>query len=68
MAIARWSPRETCTRQEEFILKRLQRNGRLFAFLRIHRHELFDEAFQAELESMYRDAGAGADALPERGL
>ena len=24
-----------------------------------HRHELFDDAFQAELETMYRDTGAG---------
>jgi hypothetical protein len=31
----------------------------LFAFLRLHRHELFDEAFQAELGQMYRDSGEG---------
>src|SRR5882672_8818285 len=64
MAMKRWSPEQTCTAQENFILKRLKRNGRLFAFLRLHRHELFDDAFQAELESMYRDTGAGADATP----
>lgn len=33
--------------------------GKLFAFLRRHRHELFDEAFQQELEGMYRKSGAG---------
>src|SRR5260370_14079920 len=55
----RWNPDRTCTRQEQFILRRLKRNGKLFAFLRLHRHELFDDAFQAELESMYRDTGAG---------
>jgi hypothetical protein len=30
----------------------------------LHRHELFDEAFQNELASMYRTTGAGKDALP----
>src|SRR5260370_23128800 len=60
----RWNPDRTCTRQEQFILKRLKRNGKLFAFLRLHRHELFDDAFQAELESMYRDTGAGTDPNP----
>jgi len=64
MAIDRWNPRQTCTKQEEFILGRLARNGRLFAFLRLYRHELFDEAFQAELESMYRDTGAGREPKP----
>lgn len=28
-------------------------------FLRKHRRQLFDDAFQAELESTYRDTGAG---------
>jgi Transposase DDE domain/Transposase domain (DUF772) len=60
----RWNPEQTCTRQEQFILKRLKRNGKLFAFLRLHRRELFDDAFQAELESMYRDSGAGKDPNP----
>ena len=36
----------------------------LYAFLRQHRHELFDDAFQLELEAMYRDTGAGKDAHP----
>jgi len=59
MAIERWNPPQAITRQEQFILKRLKRNGKLFAFLRLHRHELFDEEFQAQLESMYRNTGAG---------
>ena len=33
-------------------------------FLRHHRHELFDDEFQAELETMYRDTGAGSDPVP----
>ena len=64
MAIKRWSPTQTVSRQEKFILGRLKRNGKLYAFLRQHRHELFDDAFQLELEGMYRDTGAGVDPHP----
>ena len=64
MTIERWSPSEIVSRQEEFILSRLKRNGKLYAFLRQYRHQLFDDAFQLELESMYRDTGAGKDAHP----
>jgi hypothetical protein len=45
-------------------MRRLGRTRKLFAFLRAHRHELFDDAFQAELETMYRDTGAGKPAVP----
>lgn len=31
-------------------MKPLDRVRKLFGFLRLHRHELFDEAFQEELE------------------
>jgi hypothetical protein len=64
MAIERWQPRTTYSRQEELILGRLRRTRRLFAFLRDHRAELFDDSFQAELEAMYRDTGAGKDPVP----
>lgn len=64
MAIKRWSPSQTISRQEKFILGRLKRNGKLYAFLRQHRDQLFDDAFQLELEGMYRDTGAGKDAHP----
>lgn len=64
MAIKRWSPSQIVSRQEKFILGRLKRNGKLYAFLRQHRHQLFDDAFQQELEAMYRDTGAGKDANP----
>lgn len=64
MAIKRWSPSQIISRQEQFILKRLKRNGKLYAFLRQHRDQLFDDAFQLELETMYRDTGAGVDAHP----
>ena len=64
MTIARWTPRVTTTRQEEILLKRLGRVRKLFGFLRRHRHELFDDAFQEELAAMYRRTGAGKPALP----
>ena len=64
MAIKRWSPSEIVSRQEKFILSRLKRNGKLYGFLRQHRRQLFDDAFQAEFEGMYRDTGAGKEALP----
>ena len=64
MTIARWNPPVAPTRREQFLLKRLGRVRKLFGFLRVHRHELFHDAFQEELASMYRTTGAGKDALP----
>lgn len=63
MAIERWNPSRTYTRQEQILLKRLRRTRKLFAFLREYRHEIFDDAMQAELESMYRDTGAGKEPV-----
>jgi Transposase domain (DUF772) len=62
--VKRWHPRTDFTKKEQFILKRLKRTRKLFAFLRLHRHELFDDAFQTELESLYRRTGAGEEAIP----
>jgi len=64
MAFERWTPRQDHTKQEEYLLRRLRRTRKLFAFLRDHRQELFNDAFQAELESMYRDTGAGQEPVP----
>src|SRR5216684_1384809 len=64
MTIARWNPPVAPTRQEQWLLKRLHRVRKLLGFLRLHRHELFDEAFQDELASMYRTTGAGKEARP----
>jgi hypothetical protein len=64
MAIERWVPRDELTRQEELLLKRLDRVRKLLGFLRLHRRKLFSDEFQAELAGMYRDTGAGKDALP----
>ena len=64
MAIARWNPQRTDTKQEEFLMRRLGRTRKLFAFLRAQRHELFDDAFQAELEGMDRETGTGKAPVP----
>jgi hypothetical protein len=59
MPILRWCPSVPLSRREQFLVGRMKRTGKLFAFLRHHRHELFDDAFQAELEVMYRESGEG---------
>lgn len=40
------------------------RRARLFVFLREHRHELFDEEFQAELAGAYADSPKGQPPVP----
>lgn len=60
----RWSPRIELTKQEQLIMKRLNRVRALFGFLRLNRGALFDDAFQAELEQMYRQTGAGDPPHP----
>lgn len=64
MTSPRWFPPVETTAQEERLLKRLTRTKKLFAFLRLHRHELFDDAFQQELGSMYRATGQGKKPVP----
>jgi hypothetical protein len=61
--IRNWNPKQERTKEEEYLLKRLKRNKKLFAFLRENRQELFDEEFQAELALMYRDTGAGKEPV-----
>ena len=60
----RWSPPVGLSPQEKVLMKRLTRVRALFGFLREHRHELFDEGFQEQLEAMYRATGAGDEPNP----
>jgi hypothetical protein len=60
----RWKPRVELTKQEQFLLKRMTRVRALFGFLRLKRHVLFDDAFQEQLEGMYRQTGAGDPPHP----
>jgi hypothetical protein len=64
MTVPRWYPSASQSRREKFLLGRLTRTGKLFAFLRLYRHELFDDAFQAQLEAMYRETGSGKSPVP----
>ena len=63
MTVVRWKPEVKVSRQETYLLKRCQKKRRLFAFLREQRHLLFADAFQQELEAMYRNTGAGREPL-----
>jgi len=58
-----WKPPVALSSREQRIMKRLVRTRKLFGFLRLHRHELFDDAFQAELAAVYRPTGAGAEPV-----
>lgn len=55
----RWNPAVELSKRERRLLKLAGKSRKLFVFLREHRHELFDGAFQEELESMYRQTGQG---------
>lgn len=64
MTIPVWLPHEIPTPAEARLLRRLTTTRKLFGFLRLHRHVIFDVAFQARLATMYRDTGAGAEPQP----
>lgn len=64
MTIPRWTPPVAVSTREKRILNRVRKRRRLFAFLREHRHELFDDKFQRELEAMYRQTGSGKKPVP----
>ena len=53
-----WTPPIELSQQEEQIVRRI-RKAKLFVFLRQHRHELLDEAFQQELTNLYRKTERG---------
>ena len=60
----RWTPRVELTKQEQLVMKRLNRVRALFGFLRLKRDVLFDEKFQEQLEEIYRQTGAGDPPHP----
>ena len=60
----RWAPEVECSKREERLLRLAGKSRKLFVFLREHRHELFDQSFQSELEEMYRDTGQGEEPQP----
>ena len=60
----RWKPNVKPTAAEERVLSMVKTSRKLFGFLRLHRHEIFDADFQDALASMYRDTGAGSPPQP----
>ena len=64
MTIPRWAPSSEITKRETYLLKRLLRTKKLLRFLREHRLDLFDDAFQHELASMYRESDEGKEPVP----
>jgi Transposase domain (DUF772) len=53
-----WNPPVELAAAEQKVVSRIKR-AKLFVFLRQVRHELFDEAFQAELATIYDDKAKG---------
>jgi transposase len=58
MQPTQWQPPIQLSVKEEQVLKRI-RKAKLFVFLRKYRHEIFDEALQAELAKLYRESNRG---------
>jgi Transposase DDE domain/Transposase domain (DUF772) len=58
-----WRPRVEPSPAERAVMKAVRR-AKLFVFLREHRHELFDEEFQAELARAYADRPKGQPPVP----
>src|SRR6266480_7961509 len=53
-----WQPPTELSTKEEQVLKRIKK-AKLFVFLRKQRHEIFDEAVQNELATLYQDSKRG---------
>jgi hypothetical protein len=58
MRPVQWEPPIELSAAEQPIVKRIRR-AKLFIFLREHRHEVFDTAFQEELANLYQDSSRG---------
>src|SRR5438105_15487943 len=58
-----WQPPIDLSPAEQAIRKRIKR-AKLFIFLRQHRHELFDPAFQQELAQLYQASSRGQPPIP----
>src|SRR5215470_19769865 len=58
-----WRPPVEPSPAEQAVMKAVRR-AKLFVFLRRHRHELFDDQFQAELAAAYADSPKGQPPVP----
>lgn len=58
-----WLPPVELSCVEQTIIQRIKR-AKLFVFLRHHRHEVFDDAFQEELATLYAPSLRGQPPIP----
>ena len=58
-----WNPSIELSETEQIIIKRIKR-AKLFTFLRHNRHHLFDQEFQDELTSIFKDSTVGHCPVP----
>src|SRR6266511_3920645 len=58
-----WRPAVELSETERTIVKQIRR-AKLFVWLREHRHELFEEEFQAELAAAYPEGAKGQPPVP----
>ena len=58
-----WQPPLAFSPAEAFVVEHIKR-GKLFVFLRQIRHELFDAAFQQELNHCFEDSAVGHPPVP----
>jgi hypothetical protein len=58
-----WSPPIETTKLEQALLKRCAKR-KLFIFLRLHRHEIFDAEMQEQLVAAYDERRRGEPAVP----
>ena len=58
-----WHPPVDLAVAEQTIIQRIRR-AKLFVFLRRRRHEIFSDAFQAELAALYQDSPVGQPPIP----
>jgi hypothetical protein len=58
-----WHPCVELSAQEQIIVSRIRR-AKLFIFLRLVRHQLFDDQFQNELAKIFNDGSKGQPPIP----
>jgi Transposase domain (DUF772) len=58
-----WRPPIELSAREQTIIERIRR-AKLFVFLRLHRHEVFNKAFQQELACLYQLSQRGQPPVP----
>ena len=58
-----WHPPVAPSSAEQAVIRRIRR-AKLFVWLRQHRQDLFDDAFQAELAAAYADSPFGQPPVP----